>query len=116
MTKKLSVRDEAPAVSVGVDFACDETVQQVLSAIRKFRGRIVNFNPNGPAGGNPNIVLSFKTEKLALRFLRERYPDDDEAFLLSRITGAGARSANPLLLLIDARERAGERRKRARRP
>jgi hypothetical protein len=82
-----------------VDFAFSDTVQQVLGLIRKHRGKIVYFDPTGPGGGNPNILLSFDTQEEALAFLREHSPDDTDTFLLSRITPlkfAGNRIPPPL--------------------
>lgn len=70
---------------VDVDFAYNETIQDVLRSIRKHKGKIVDFDPNGPGGGNPNILLGFDTKQEALAFLNERYPDDSEEFNQSRI-------------------------------
>jgi hypothetical protein len=72
-------------VKVDVDFAWNETIQDVLTSIRKHRGKIVDFDPQGPGGGNPNILLQFAGEAEALAFLNERYPDDGEEFNRSRL-------------------------------
>ena len=70
---------------VDVDFASTDTVQHVLRLIRKHQGRIIDFDPEGPAGGNPNILLSFKTHERAFAFLREHSRDDSITFHMSRI-------------------------------
>lgn len=49
---------------VDVDFAWEEKIQDVLKAIRKHRGKIVDFDPEGPGGGNPNILLGFDAQKV----------------------------------------------------
>ena len=46
-------------VTVGVDFAYNETIRDVLRAIRAHEGKIVDFDPDGPAGGNPVVLLGF---------------------------------------------------------
>jgi hypothetical protein len=71
-------------VRLDVDFAYSDTVQEVLRLIRKRRGRIVDFDPDGPAGGNPNVLLSFETKEQALRFLREHSPDDSDQSVTAR--------------------------------
>ena len=65
-------------VTVGVDFAYNETIRDVLRAIRAHEGKIVDFDPDGPAGGNP-------MRDAALRFLKGRYREDGDEFNLSRI-------------------------------
>ncbi|WP_425905746.1 hypothetical protein [Nitrobacter sp. TKz-YC02] len=77
-------------VKVDVDFAWNETIQDVLRGIRKHGGKIVDFEPTGPGGGNPNILLGFDTESAALGFLAERYPDETEEFNASRLRRAEA--------------------------
>ena len=72
-------------VTVGVDFAYNETIRDVLRAIRAHEGKIVDFDPDGPAGGNPVVLLGFDTRDDALRLLKGRYPDDGDEFNLSRI-------------------------------
>jgi hypothetical protein len=67
------------------DFAWDEPIQEVLLAIRKHKGKILDFDPTGPGGGNPNVLLQFPTEEEAMAFLTERYPDDEEEFSRSRL-------------------------------
>ena len=49
-------------VTVGVDFAYTETIRDVLRAIRAHEGKIVDFDPDGPAGGNPVVLLGFDNE------------------------------------------------------
>ena len=66
------------------------TIRDVLRAIRTHKGKIIDFDPDGPAGGNPNVLLGFETKDAALCFLEERYPDDDDEFNLSRIRKAEA--------------------------
>jgi hypothetical protein len=68
-------------VTVGVDFAYNETIRDVLRAIRAHEGKIVDFDPDGPAGGNPVVLLGFDTRDDALRF----HPEDGDEFNLSRI-------------------------------
>ena len=72
-------------VRVDVDFAYNEQVQSVLLSIRKHRGKILDFDPTGPGGGNPNILLQFPDKEHGLAFLNERYPDDGEGFNESRL-------------------------------
>lgn len=72
-------------IKVDVDFAWNETIQDVLKAIRKHCGKIVDFDPMGPGGGNPNILLGFEDKTAALEFLADRYPDETEEFNSSRL-------------------------------
>lgn len=72
-------------VRVGIDYAWNEHIQDVLLAIRKHHGKILDFDPTGPGGGNPNIRLQFPDKDKALLFLNERYPDDGAEFNLSRL-------------------------------
>jgi hypothetical protein len=72
-------------VRVSVDFGWNEHLQEVLLAIRKHDGKILDFDPTGPGGGNPNILLQFPDQEKALLFLNARYPDDGSEFNLSRL-------------------------------
>ena len=72
-------------VHLTVDFAYSDTIQNVLLFIRKHRGRILDFDPSGPAGGNPNIPSSFESKEQALRFLQEHSPGELDEFNLSRL-------------------------------
>ena len=72
-------------VTVNVDFAWNEHLQEVLASIRKHDGKIVDFDPNGPGGGNPSVLLHFSEKDKALAFLDERYPEDGQEFNLSRL-------------------------------
>jgi hypothetical protein len=72
-------------VQVDVDFAWNEHLQDVLLSIRKHRGKIVDFDPTGPGGGNPNLLLQFSDTQKAHQFLTERYPEDSDEFNRSRI-------------------------------
>jgi hypothetical protein len=76
---------EGIMVHLAEDFAYSDTIKKVLLFIRKHRGRILDFNPEGPGGGNPNILLSFESKEQALRFLQEHSPGDSDEFNLSRI-------------------------------
>jgi hypothetical protein len=76
---------EVIVVRVDVDFADNEQLQGVLLSIRKHRGKILDFDPTGPGGGNPNILLQFPDKQQGLAFLNERYPDDGEEFNPSRL-------------------------------
>lgn len=71
-------------VTVGVDFAWDERLQDVLVSIRKHYGKILDFDPSGPGGGNPYLRLQFPDKRTGLAFLNERYPDDGQEFNESR--------------------------------
>lgn len=77
-------------VRLDADFAFSDTIQQVLRVIRKHRGKIVDFAPDGPGGGNPNILLSFDTEDQAMAFLREHSPDETDEFYQSLLETIGA--------------------------
>jgi hypothetical protein len=72
-------------VHLAVDFAYSDTIKNVLVMIRKHRGRILDFDPDGPGGGNPNILLSFESKEQALRFLQEHSPGESDEFNLSRL-------------------------------
>lgn len=72
-------------VHLNVDFAYSDRIQKVLLFIRKHRGRILDFDPEGPAGGNPNLLLSFESKEQALRFLQEHSPGESDEFNLSRL-------------------------------
>jgi len=76
---------ENSMVKVDVDFAWNEHLQEVLQSIRKHGGKILDFVPVGPGGGNPNVLLQFPNEQSGLAFLVERYPDDGREFNLSRL-------------------------------
>ena len=54
-------------VTVDVDFAYNENIQDVFRAIRKHEGKILDFTPDGPAGGNPNVLLGFATKEAFIR-------------------------------------------------
>jgi hypothetical protein len=77
-------------VRLDVDFAYSDTIQQVLRFIRKHCGKIVDFNPDGPGGGNPNVLLSFDSQEQAMAFLREHSPDETDEFNQSRLETVGA--------------------------
>jgi hypothetical protein len=72
-------------VRVGVDFAWNEHLQEALLAIREHHGTILDFEPTGPGGGNPHILLQFPDQEKALLFLNARYPDDGTELNLSRL-------------------------------
>ena len=77
-------------VRLNVDFAFSDTIQQVLRLIRNHRGKIVDFVPDGPGGGNPNVLLSFESQEQAMAFLREHSPDETHEFNQSRLETVGA--------------------------
>jgi hypothetical protein len=60
-------------------------VREVLRMIRKHKGKIEDFDPDGPGGGNPNIRLSFPSREDGMSFLRGHYPQDDDRFLQTMI-------------------------------
>lgn len=70
---------------VNVDYGSDEQIKNILMMIRKHRGKIVDFNPEGPGGGNPYMLVRFESEVDGVKYLMERYPDDSESFSKSRI-------------------------------
>lgn len=72
-------------VRVDVDFAYNEQLQDVLKSIRRHSGKIIDFDPTGPGGGNPNLLLQFPSKENGMAFLAERYPDDEEEFSRSRL-------------------------------
>jgi len=55
----------------------------------RHKGKFLDFDPSGPGGGNPNVSLQFPSEKGAMEFLTERYPDDSEEFSRSRLEEMG---------------------------
>lgn len=75
-------------VTVGVDFAWNERLQEVLVSIRGYGGKILDFDPTGPGGGNPNLLLQFPDKEKGLAFLIDRYPDDGHEFNQSRLKAA----------------------------
>lgn len=72
-------------VQVSVDYAWHEKIQDVLRELKKNRGKIIDFNPEGPGGGNPWMLVRFENAVDALQYLRDRYPDDSVSFSQSRI-------------------------------
>lgn len=73
--------------TASVIFAYDTPIQTCLKLIEKHRARIVAFNPSGPSGGNPELLLEFRDRATALSLLREHSPDDSEDFLNGMIDG-----------------------------
>lgn len=61
---------------VETDFAYNDPLQVVLKRIRNFDGLIRDFDPEGPGGGNPCLVLSFHTKEDAEAFAKDHSPDD----------------------------------------
>lgn len=72
-------------VRVNVDYAHNEKIQDVLMMLKKHRGKVVDFNPEGPGGGNPCMTVQFESEVDGVKYLLERYPDDSESFSKSRL-------------------------------
>lgn len=72
---------------VPVDFAHDEKIQPLLELLSKHKGAILGYDAEGPAGGNPQMLLRFDQRGDAVDYLRERYPDDSLAFCNDRVTG-----------------------------
>lgn len=69
------------------DFAYCEPLRDALMRIRKHKGRIIDFDPNGPGSGNPLILLEFHRHSDALAFLTEMEPAGvDKEFLKTLIS------------------------------
>ena len=60
-----------------------QPIKDVLTRIREHGGSFVNFDPEGPSGGNPDLFLEFPSEQTAVAYLREHYPDDDADLIRS---------------------------------
>lgn len=74
------------AFTVDVDFPWNQGLREVLLMVRKHKGKIIDFDPTGPGGGNPNLLLSFADEQQAMGFLIEHSPPgEDQDFLRSRL-------------------------------
>lgn len=59
-----------------LDFGCE--LQEALDFCEKLGYKVVSFKEYGPAGGNPNLVIKFNDVFHFLKFLHERYIDDDD--------------------------------------
>jgi hypothetical protein len=71
-------------VRLDFDFDFNDTLQSVLLRLRKHKAKIVAFDPQGPGGGNPNLLLEFANEQDALAFFRQHSPGETEEFMRSR--------------------------------
>lgn len=72
-------------VRVDCDYTYDESIQNVLISLHRHAGKIVAFDPTGPGGGNPNLLLDFPSRAKAMAYFVERYPDECREFLASRL-------------------------------
>lgn len=71
------------AYIVSVDFDYSEPLQMALRRIEKHDGAIVLFAAEGPAGGNPNVALSFDQRGDALDFLKEHFQTGESVEFLN---------------------------------
>lgn len=71
------------AYVVSVDFDYSEPLQMALRRIAKHYGVIMLFVADGPAGGNPNVALSFDQRGYALDFLKEHFPPGESVEFLN---------------------------------
>lgn len=71
---------------VSQDFDANMSIQEALDIISKWNGRVIDFNPRGPGGGNPCISIAFDHKISALNFLTEMAPrGESQEFLESLI-------------------------------
>lgn len=73
---------------VGVDIDYTTTISNVLSLIERHAGKIVDHVADGPAGGNPYVMISFNDVEHARSFLHEY---DDSMGVMSIIDDEGKR-------------------------
>lgn len=74
--KKLDVFNKAHTHWVDFDIPWNTPISALFSALRPYRVHIINFDPQGPAGGNPNALLTFSDKEEALKFLKNWYGDN----------------------------------------
>jgi hypothetical protein len=79
------VNKESTMAKCYVDYCWDANIQATLKDIEQHDAKIAGHQAVGPAGGNPCLLLEFKSSESALHFLMERYSDDGEEFCKSRI-------------------------------
>lgn len=70
---------------LSLDVPYCNTILEVFHLLKKHGAKIEDYEYEGPAGGNPCLLLSFETREKAHALLRECYPDDDDEFLIGRI-------------------------------
>lgn len=71
---------------VDVTFCWDQPIQAALKIIRSHRGKIIDFVPSGPSGGNPLLLLEFSRRSDALALVEEMSPaGEDPKFMDGRI-------------------------------
>lgn len=70
---------------VVIDTEKNEPIKPFLYRLFLFSAKIEQFAWEGPAGGNPRIILSFPTETTAVSFLRQYHPGESDDVLKSKI-------------------------------
>lgn len=67
---------ETPIV-LEIDIVYTAEIGDVLDLIQRHSGTIQRFEANGPAGGNPCLILAFPTSLHASGFVTEYDPEAD---------------------------------------
>lgn len=69
-----------------VDFDYDRAEEaRVLAELEARGGRVAAMLPNGPGGGNPNILARFETRDQAVEFLCWLDPNETATFHRKRV-------------------------------
>lgn len=72
-------------VRISAIFLYSQPIKEVLTQVREAGGRIVDFDPDGPSGGNPELLLEFDKRYPAFVFEKNRYQDDSDQEINDRI-------------------------------
>lgn len=55
----------------------DEALEDVTRIIKDLAGEVIDLNPDGPGGGNPNLKIKAQNPEHARQIVREIYKDHD---------------------------------------
>jgi hypothetical protein len=53
----------------------DEALEDVTRIIKDLAGEVIDLNPDGPGGGNPNLKIKAQNPEHARQIVREIYND-----------------------------------------